>query len=109
MLPKINLFLKKGGNLVAQAENTEPKKRTGAVKKSPSGDNKKAQPNAVTRYLRETRGEMRKVTWPTNEEAWRLTGIVLAFTLVFSLFLGSLDWIWSTMVEWIVRFMIGQI
>ena len=94
---------------MAQAEKTEPKKRTGAVKKAPSGDNnKKAQPNAVTRYLRETRGEMRKVTWPTNEEAWRLTGIVLAFTAVFSLFLGGLDWIWSNMFEIIIRFMLGQ-
>lgn len=94
---------------MAQAEQTESKKRTGAVKKNPSGDNKKPQPNAVTRYLRETRGEMRKVTWPTTEEAWRLTGIVLAFTLVFSAFLGSLDWLWSTIIEYIIRFMIGQI
>ena len=95
---------------MAQAEKTEPKKRTGAVKKNPSGDSKgKSQPNAVTRYLRETRGEMRKVTWPTNEEAWRLTGIVLAFTLVFSLFLGGLDWVWSTAIEFIIRFMIGQV
>lgn len=94
---------------MAQAEKTEPKKRTGAVKKSPSGDNKKPQPNAVTRYLRETRGEMRKVTWPTNEEAWRLTGIVLAFTAVFSLFLGGLDWIWSNVFELVIRFMLGQV
>lgn len=96
---------------MAQAEKTEPKKRTGAVKKNPSGgnSNNKSQPNPVTRYLRETRGEMRKVTWPTNEEAWRLTGIVLAFTAVFAAFLGSLDWIWSSVFEFVIRFMIGQV
>ena len=93
---------------MAQAEKTEAKKRTGAVKKAPTGDNKKSQPNAVTRYLRETRGEMRKVTWPTNEEAWRLTGIVLAFTVVFSAFLGSLDWLWSSVIEYVIRFLTGQ-
>ena len=93
---------------MAQIEKSEPKKRTGAVKKNPTGDSKKSQPNVVTRYLRETRGEMRKVTWPTNEQAWRLTGIVLAFTAVFSIFLGSLDWLWSNVIEYVIRFMIGQ-
>jgi preprotein translocase SecE subunit len=37
---------------------------------------------------RETRAELRKVTWPTRREALRLTGIVLAATIGFALFLG---------------------
>jgi preprotein translocase subunit SecE len=49
----------------------------------------------VLRYLRDTRGELRKVTWPTREEALKLTYIVLGVTLVFAAFLGFLDWVFS--------------
>ena len=35
------------------------------------------EPNAIVRYYRETVGELKKVVWPTREEAWRLTLIVL--------------------------------
>jgi len=48
--------------------------------------------NAVIRYLRETRGELAKVTWPTRDEAIRLTSIVLAVTVSMALFLGLVDW-----------------
>lgn len=89
---------------------TEPKKRTGAVKKQKDdSDNnkKKSEGNAIARYIRETRGEMRKVTWPTRDEATRLTIIVLAFTAVFAIFLGLVDLGWSTALEQLVRFIVG--
>jgi preprotein translocase subunit SecE len=42
-------------------------------------DNKLAvkKTNAIVRWWRETIGELRKVTWPTPPEAWRLTKIVI--------------------------------
>ena len=52
---------------------------------------KTRQPNAILRFFQETIGEMRKVSWPTWEEALRLTTIVLVVLIFFSLFLGSLD------------------
>jgi preprotein translocase subunit SecE len=45
----------------------------------------------VIRYIQETQAELRKVTWPTREEAIRLTFIVLAFTFIAMVFLGALD------------------
>ncbi len=53
--------------------------------------------NAIIRYFRETRAEMSKVTWPTREEAIRLTGIVLAVTAGMAAFLGLLDAIFGTL------------
>lgn len=88
---------------------SEPKKRTGAVKK-PKDDNenkKKSEENAIVRYVRETRGEMRKVTWPTRDEATRLTLIVLAVTAAFAVFLGLVDLGWSTILEQLIRFIVG--
>jgi preprotein translocase subunit SecE len=60
---------------------------------------KKAKPgkkdNAVVRYLRETRSELRKVHWPTRQEAWNLTKVVLAVTISMALLLGLLDYLFG--------------
>ncbi|MFN2142651.1 MAG: preprotein translocase subunit SecE [Candidatus Promineifilaceae bacterium] len=64
-----------------------------------------SQSNPVGRYLRETRGELRKVVWPTREEAWRLTAIVLAVTLASAAFL----WFWDTVFSNGLHFLIQQI
>jgi len=58
--------------------------------------------NAVIRYLRDTRAELRKVRWPTRQEAWGLTRIVLAVTLVMALFMGLLDYLFSLWLSGIV-------
>lgn len=56
----------------------------------------------ITRYFRETRAELRKVTWPTREEAWRLTLIVLGATVGMSIILGASDLLFSEIVRGIV-------
>ena len=50
------------------------------------------------RYLRESRAEMRKVTWPTREEALNLTAIVLIVTVLMSMFLWGLDVIFDSVM-----------
>lgn len=49
--------------------------------------------NAIVRYYRETVGELRKVSWPTREEAIHLTRIVIVVLVVMAIFLGFVDWI----------------
>jgi preprotein translocase subunit SecE len=63
------------------------------------------QPNVILRYIREMRGELRKVTWPDREESWRLTAIVLGVTVLFALFL----WVFDTIFSSIIQFLIAQI
>ena len=97
---------------MAQAETkteSKPPKRTGAVKKAPAEKKRAQSTNPLSQYLRETRGEMRKVTWPTREDAWRLTWIVLAVTIAFAAFLGLLDFLWSNSLEFLIRLLLGQI
>jgi preprotein translocase subunit SecE len=45
--------------------------------------------------IQETIGELRKVSWPTRQEATNLTLIVIAVIFIMSLFLGLLDFIYS--------------
>ncbi len=49
------------------------------------------QPNKISLFFRETIGELRKVNWPTRQEAINLTIIVLIVIAVMALFLGVLD------------------
>ena len=51
--------------------------------------------NVVVRYLRDTRAELRKVHWPTRQEAWNLTKVVLVVTISMALFLGLLDYLFD--------------
>lgn len=44
--------------------------------------------NAIQRFTRETVGELRKVSWPTRQEAWQLTLVVLVVLAFMSVFLG---------------------
>ena len=53
------------------------------------------QDNAIVRYYRETVGELRKVSWPTREEATNLTSITLVVIVIMSAFFGSLDYIFN--------------
>ena len=56
-------------------------------------DDKKSQKktNPVTQYFRETRSELRKVTWPTRQETINLTLVVVVVLVIMSMLLGSLD------------------
>lgn len=58
--------------------------------------------NAIQRWWRETIGELRKVVWPTPQEAWRLTKIVIVVIVIVGLFLGALDFGFSNLIELIV-------
>ena len=59
--------------------------------------------NRITRYLKEVRAEMRKVTWPSRAEAIRLSTIVLVVLLIASAFLALVDYAFS----WLMRIVIN--
>ena len=52
----------------------------------------------IKKWWRETLRELRKVTWPTPQEAWRLTKIVLAVMAGMAIVLGLLDLLFSFLV-----------
>jgi preprotein translocase subunit SecE len=51
--------------------------------------------NPLIKYFKDTRAELRKVTWPTREEATNLTVVVLAVTFSMALILGAVDFIFA--------------
>ena len=47
--------------------------------------------NPIVAFFRETVGELRKVSWPTQREAMQLTGLVIVVMLVIGIILGLTD------------------
>lgn len=62
----------------------------------------KRRTNPVFRYFRETFVELRKVNWPTRQEATQLTVIVLIVVTLMSALLGFLDYLFALLVALIV-------
>jgi preprotein translocase subunit SecE len=58
--------------------------------------------NVVIKYLKETRAELKKVNWPSRQEATNLTLIILAVTTFMALLLGLLDYIFTKLFELIL-------
>lgn len=56
----------------------------------------------IKRFWRETVGELRKVTWPTPPEAWKMTRLVIIVMLLMALVLGVLDYAFSNLISLIV-------
>ncbi len=59
--------------------------------------------NFIVRYFKETRAELRKVSWPTRQEALNLTLIVVAFTIFMAALLGIIDYIFAWVFGLIIR------
>ncbi|HHW4680222.1 MAG TPA: preprotein translocase subunit SecE, partial [Xylella taiwanensis] len=51
-------------------------------------------------FLFESRFELRKVVWPTRQEAIRMTWVVIVIITILSLLLGSFDFVIQKITQW---------
>ena len=51
-------------------------------------------------YLGDARTELRKVVWPTRQQALQMVMLVMAMVVVVAIFLGLLDWMLSSLMGW---------
>lgn len=49
--------------------------------------------NRLFSYLRETRGELKHVSWPTQRQTMIFTALVIVISIVTALYLGLLDFL----------------
>ncbi len=59
--------------------------------------------NPLVRYFKDTRAELAKVTWPTREEGFRLTTVVLIVTTIAAIVLFGVDSIFSLIVALLLQ------
>lgn len=58
--------------------------------------------NRFVTFYRETAAELRKVVWPTRDQAQNLTVVVLVVVTLMALFLGGID----ALLTQILRFLL---
>ncbi len=56
----------------------------------------------IVEYIRDTKGELKHVSWPTRRQAIAFTVIVIALSLSVSIYLGLLDALFSEVLKLIV-------
>lgn len=56
-----------------------------------------------TQFLKEVKGELVKVTWPTRDEVVKLTIIVIAVSLVVGLYIGGLDFVMTKVTDVLIK------
>ena len=57
--------------------------------------------NRARRFLSDVRSELARVTWPTRREVWATTVVVILTSLLFGIYLYSVDIALTRLVEWI--------
>jgi preprotein translocase SecE subunit len=56
----------------------------------------------IRQFIGEVRAELRKVAWPTRQEAAKLTGLVVAISVAVGFVLGGIDYAFSEFFRLIV-------
>ncbi|OGD70627.1 preprotein translocase subunit SecE [Candidatus Campbellbacteria bacterium RIFCSPLOWO2_02_FULL_35_11] len=54
-------------------------------------------------YIKDTKGEMKHVSWPTKSQAFWYTIIVIAISLFIAFFLGFFDYIFAKGLELLIK------
>lgn len=58
--------------------------------------------SAISNYFKASLEELTQVTWPTKNQAIRLTIIVLIFCLLFAVFLGVVDYLFNEVYQFLL-------
>ncbi len=60
-------------------------------------------PHLVIAFIRESRDELKKVTWPNRQTTIRYTVVVVAVSLVVGLAIGGIDYFLQMALERIIK------
>ncbi len=50
-------------------------------------------------FIRETKQELNKVTWPAKNELWQATVVVIFTTFLMAVFIGACDFVLSILMR----------
>lgn len=56
----------------------------------------------LTDYFRDTRAEIKHVSWPTQRQAIVFTALVIVLSLVVAFLLGAFDFLFTRAIDWFI-------
>lgn len=57
----------------------------------------------IKKFIEETRVELKKVTWPKYQQVVKTTIIIILIVVTFSVFIGIIDFLFSTFLALIQK------
>lgn len=58
---------------------------------------------AIKKFIVEARGELTKVSWPSKEDVWDSTKVVIVSVIIISIFLGFIDILFSKLIKLVIQ------
>lgn len=86
-----------------EAKSADKKNDKKKDKKKKDKKKKDKSNGGIAKKTKETMSELKKVTWPSFGEVCKKTGIVIAFVLIFGLFLFGVN----SLLVWLVSLLVG--
>ena len=56
----------------------------------------------VGNFFQETKQELNKVTWPSKNEVWQATSVVIFTVFIMAAFIGAIDFVLSMVMRVLV-------
>ncbi len=80
---------------------TTPKESVSSDKKdkAPKKKEKEKKPNPVLRWLKDLKGELKKVTWPTAKDTLKNVGIVILCVIFVGIFIWGFDFLARAVID----------
>ena len=78
------------------SSKTQKKAKTPAKKKD-------KKPNRILRWLKDMKGELKKVTWPSGKDTLRNVLVVIACVIVVGVFIWVFDFVAKLVVEALLK------
>lgn len=57
----------------------------------------------MTSFLKDARGEMKKVTWPSKNDLYKTTVAVIVSSVIFGVYLFGVDLVFSRLIKQIMN------
>jgi preprotein translocase subunit SecE len=57
----------------------------------------------VMEFLKEARAELGKVTWPTRQELYESTILVIVSVILITVFIGAVDFVFNKMLQFFAQ------
>ena len=90
MSEKVNIELETSVSKTTNETSKTPDKAAKVDKKGKPAEKKKFG-SRITRYLRDMKGELKKVVWPTKKQTVKNTGVVITCVFVVGVFVWVFD------------------
>ncbi|MDL2293115.1 preprotein translocase subunit SecE [Ruminococcaceae bacterium OttesenSCG-928-D13] len=62
---------------------------------------------AIARFFKDTRGEMKKVVWPSRKQVWNNFLVVMGFVIICAVLIAGLDFLFAQIFRGIVLLTTG--